>query len=261
MLFEQRLEFIESLPSLAVPKPRFTAFSDVPATQTLKPPHDINKPTASAMPDTIDAFLPGVSDQVISDVNLCKLVMNNAATKLYPNDSQLFEWYKYYVDSLNKLGWVTQSKHIQEVTIRKAALTMDQVALEIATGLIGANAAHVLANVARQAVSAVQNNPGAIEIFNRNKKLGSQAKFDIAPVWVDAYGQPNMVLNCISLDVRESSRGILFWKSTTQSTTVKSGAVRSYLDTKVFSGLRDSLYTRFAETGNKFIIDLPDLDF
>ncbi|AWY42526.1 hypothetical protein DKY63_22490 [Pseudomonas putida] len=254
MLIEQRLEFIDSLASLpSVITPR--AFADFTSNQ---PPHDINKPTASVMPGTIDAFLPGVSQQTIDDVNLCKLVMQNAASKLYPEDAQLFEWYKYYVEGLKKLGWVIQNKDIQEVTIRRIGLTMDQVALEVSRGLIGANAAQILATVGKLAVDAVQQNPRAIEIFNYGYKLGKQAKFDIAPVWVDNNGQANMVLNCISLDARESTRGILFWKSTRQSTTIKTGAVRTYLDNNVFARLRDAMYQKYSDAGQKFIEELPD---
>lgn len=152
MLLEQRLEFIDSLPALPrITQPRMygpAGFSD-------KPQHDINKPTASVMPDTIDAFLPGVPQETIDDVNLCKLVMQNAATKLYPKDEQLFEWYRYYVDGLSKFGWVTQNRNIQEVTINKVGLTMDQVALEMAAGMIGAGPAQVLAGIAKQAVDMV----------------------------------------------------------------------------------------------------------
>jgi hypothetical protein len=255
MLIEKRLEFIDSLPTLpTITQRSLLALPDSPE----KPEHDINKPTASVMPNTIDAFLPGVSQEIIDDVNLCKLVMQNAATKKFPEDAQLFEWYRYYVDGLSNLGWVTQNRNLQEVTIKKVALTMDQVALEVAAGLIGADAAQILAGVAKKAVEAVQNNPGAIKIFDSYKKLGAQTKFDIAPIWVDNSGQANMLLNCISMDARESTRGILFWKSTRQSTTIKSGAVRTYLDTKVFSGLRDSLYKKYSESGKKFIDDLPD---
>lgn len=210
------------------------------------------------MPGTIDAFLPGVSQETIDDVNLCKLVMQNAASKKYPDDAQLFEWYKFYIEGLKNLGWVIQNKDIQEVTIRRVGLTMDQVALEIAKGLIGGNAAQMLANVGSQAVEAVQKNPRAIDVFNREYKLGKQANFDIAPVWVDNHGQANMVLNCISLDARESTRGILFWKSTKQSTTIKTGAVRTYLDNKVFSSLRSAVYQKYSEAGKKFIEELPD---
>ncbi|MGE8068529.1 hypothetical protein [Pseudomonas sp. NPDC089569] len=254
MLLQERLEFIDSLaslPTLITPRTFARHPDDIP-------PHDINKPTASVMPDTIDVFLPGISQETIDDVNLCKLVMQNAATKLYPDDAQLFEWYKYYVDGLKKLGWIIQNKDIQEVTINRVGLTMDQVALEVATSLIGGNAAYTLANVAKKAVETVQDNVKAIEIFNRNNKLGAQAKFDIAPVWVDANKQANMVLNCISLDARESTRGILFWKSTKQTTSIKTGAVRTYLDNKVFASLRDAIYSKYSEAGKKFIEELPD---
>jgi len=255
MLLEQRLEFIDSLPTLPITTQR--SLLALPESSE-KPEHDIDKPTASVMPNTIDAFLPGVSKVIIDDVNLCKLVMQHVATEKFPEDAQLFDWYRCYIDGLSKLGWVTQNRNIQEVTIKKAALTMDQVALEVAAGLIGANAAQILAMVAKKAVEAVQNNPGAIKIFDSGKKLGAQTKFDIAPVWLDNSGQANMVLNCIAMDARESTRGILFWKSSKQSTTIKSGAVRTYLDTKVFSGLRESLYEKFSANGKKFIDDLPD---
>lgn len=257
MHLEERLEFIDSLPSLPSP-PTSSELIIKPRSLTVAPPHDIDKPTASVMPDTIDAFLPGVSQDIIDDVNLCKLVMQNAATKLYPEDAQLFEWYKYYVNGLYKLGWVIQNTNIQNITINKLGLTMDQVALQVASGLIGAGPAAILANVAKKAVDAVQKDAGAIQIFDRNKKTGAQAKFDIAPVWVDKNNQPNMVLNCISLDARESTRGILFWKSTRQSTAIKSGAVRTYLDTRTFSGLRSDLYDKYTEAGKRFIKDLPD---
>lgn len=256
MHMEERLEFIDSLELPKLSKRSsiltFAAPGDLP-----KVPHDPDNATASVAPDTINTFLPGVSEGIIADVNLCKLAMQNTASKKYPDDSQLFEWYKYYIDGLSKFGWVIQNKNLQEVTIRRTGLTMDEIALEITRGLIG-DKALLLANIAKKAVEAVQNNPKAIEIFDYNKKLGQQAKFDIAPVWVDDSGQANMILNCISLDARESTRGILFWKSTSKSTSIKTGATRTYLDNRIFTGLRDRLYERYNAAANKFIEDLPD---
>jgi hypothetical protein len=253
MFLEQRLEFIDSLPSLpTIIRPK--AFADAPDQQ----PHDTKNSTASTMPGTINAFLPGVSKAIIDDVNLCKMVMQKVADSKFPNDAQLFEWYKCYVDGLKNLGWIIQNRNIQEVTIRRIGLTMDQVALEVAAGLVGANAAQVLSKVSKEAVAIVQNSPKAISIFDSGSRLGTQAKFDIAPVWVDNNGQANMVLNCISLDARESTRGILFWKSTRQSTTIKTGAVRTYLDNNIFSGIRGALYNKFSAAGKRFIDDLPD---
>lgn len=253
MLLEERIEFIESLPPLPLTiMPR--AFADY----SQNPPHDINKPTASVMPGTIDAFLPGVPQEIIDDVNICKLIAQADADRAFPEDAKLFEWYKLYIENLKKFGWVIQNRDIQQTTIRRVGLTMDQVSLEVAKGLIGAQAAQILANVGNQAVEAVKKDPKAIEIFNSNRKLGTQAKFDIAPVWTDSSGQANMILNCISLDARESTRGILFWKSTRQSTTIKTGAVRTYLDNKIFSNIRDLMYKKYSSHAEKFIEGLPD---
>jgi hypothetical protein len=210
------------------------------------------------MPDTINAYFPGVSQQIIDDVNLCKLVMQRAATAKFPDNKQLFEWFKYYTDGLSSLGWAIQNKSIQEVTIRRVGLTIDQVALEVAKGMLGADAAVTLSKVAKQAVETVQNTPRAIDIFNSSSKTGAEIKYDIAPVWVDNHGQANMVVNCISLDARESTRGILFWKSTKQSTAVKTGAVRLYIDNNIFSGLRAKLISKYSAAASKFIDDLPD---
>jgi hypothetical protein len=255
MFLEQRLDFIASLPPL--PNILIRSFMNEGGTA---PVHDVNNPTATVMPGTIDAYFPGVPQNVIDDVDLCKLVMQNAATKQFPEDDRLFEWYKCYVDGLSNLGWIIQNKHMQETTIRHVGLTMDMVALEVARGLIGKDAA-LLANLAKQSVDAVQGRPQSIALFDTNNKLGKQAKFDIAPVWLDAAGSPNMILNCISLDARESTRGILFWKSTKQSTTIKTGAVRTYLNQRVFSRISDTLYTKYTAQAEKYIDQLPDLDF
>lgn len=255
MYMEERLEFIESL----APLPTLTtrSFANLENEQGAVP-HDVNKPTASVMPDTVNTFFPGISTQIINDVNLCKLVMQNAATKKYPKDEQLSDWYKYYVDGLSKLGWVIHDKQLKDVTIKKIGLTMDQIAVEIVAGLLGTQVASTLAHVAQKALVEVKKGPRTMEIFNSNKDTGKTQKFQIAPVFLDVSGQPNMVLNYVSMDAQESTQGILFLKSTSQSTSIKSGATRAYLDRQVFSRLSDSLYDKYTEAGKKYIIDLPD---
>lgn len=254
MHIEERFEFIDSLAPLPIDTtPKIRAFSTIET-----PPHDPDKATATVLPNTIDVYMPGTPQQIIDDVDLCKLIMQNDATKLYPAESQLFEWYKHYVKGLSKLGWSISNKSFQEVTIQRTGLTIDQVALDIAKGLIGADAAQTLARVGKLAVDTLQKSPGAIEIFEKDKKLGAQTKFDIAPVWVDDNGKANMVLNCISLDARESKTGVLFWKSTKKSTTVKSGAVRIDLNNETFSAIRGALRAKFNKEAEKFIESLGD---
>lgn len=257
MYMEQRIEYIRSLPALSPELLRkVSTFANDPEPPT--PPGDINDPAASITPDSMNIFMPGVSDSIISDVNLCKLVMQNAADCEFPHDSQIFEWFKFYIDGLSTLGWVVQARGLQEVTIKGVNLTMDQVALDVIKGLIG-DKANLLANLANQVVNTVKNDEKLITLFESNKKLGKQSKFNITPAWVDSSKQANMVLNCIFLDVQESSTGVLFWKTNKKSTVVKSGAMHTYLDNSVFNDLRGVLREEFLGDAKSKIKNLPRL--
>jgi hypothetical protein len=253
MHIEQRLEFIDSLvmPDVVTPY-SFKPFSSPADESSIDP----NKSSAGILPGTINVFFEGVSEQNRRDVNACKVLMQNAANKLYPNDDQLGDWYKYYVDGLFKMGWAKQTYQMQDYTIKRAGLTMDTVALDVIKGLIG-NRAALFSDLASKAIDTIKGDKKYIDIYESSAKVGQQTKFDIAPVWQEANGYATMVLNCTSVDVQESSKGILWWKSSRQSTTVKSGAVMTYL-TEDFEPLRSAVYAKNKKNALAFIDQLPD---
>lgn len=133
---------------------------------------------------------------------------------------------------------------------------MDAVAIEILQGLVGANAPRLLA-LTGKAVDGVKNDQGLISIYNRDAKVGYEAKFDMSPVWQTREGSPMMVLNCTSVDVRESKRGILWWKSTTQSTAIKSAASAVYLNTNFYDGVRASVLRKLGQAAEDYLDSIP----
>lgn len=254
MLLEQRFEFIDELAALPVTPIR--SFSSANA----RPAHNINSPTASVLPETVNTFLPGVSEEIISDVNLCKLVMHNAATKKFPNQNQLAEWYQFYLKGLSNIGWANDGGIYKNITVNKIGITLDQIALDLAMGLIGGSAANALRSVGSKSVEAVKGSTEATTLLNNVKVLGRQGNYDFAPVWVDNAGQPHMIMSFASLDASERTKNILFWKTTRQTTVIKSASSHLYLDNSIFGSLRNSLRAKYLASAEKFIIDLPDLD-
>ncbi|VVO16544.1 hypothetical protein [Pseudomonas fluorescens] len=250
MHMEQRLEFIELLPK-PTPAPYRT-----PRVASLIPPIDPSKESGTVGPEMMNVYLPGVAVQNREDVDNCKLLMQNAASQKYDPTKQLHEWYKFYTEGLSKLGWVTQAHQVKDITIKKTGLTMDAVAFEILQGLVGANAPRLL-ELAGKAVSGIKDDQGLIDIYNRNTKVGHEAKFDISPVWQTSDGSPMMIFNCTSVDVSESSRGILWWKSTSQSTTVKSAATAAYLNVKVYDQIRASVLKKLGRAAEDFLEGIP----
>lgn len=251
MYIEERLDFVESLPSLPqVKTPR--AFSAKPDNLPIDP----SKPSGTVGPNMMDVFVDGVSVQNREDVDHCKLLMQNAASQKYDIKKELEQWYTYYIQGLRNLGWTYSKINIQDKIIQKTGLTMDAVAFDILQGLVGANAPH-LAMLAGKAVEGVKSEDGLIKIYERNADKGYTANFDITPAWQTREGAPMMILSFISVDIRESSRGILWWKSTTKSTAVKSMATPVYLNTQVYGRVRGKVLEKLGKAAEDFLDDIP----
>jgi hypothetical protein len=254
MHIEQRLELLDSLPALVVPvKPSIRPFAT--GTQ-IAPPIDPNKESGTAGPEMMNIYMAGVSVQNRKDVDNCKLLVQNAATQLYDPIKDLHQWYKYYIDTLSKLGWITQAFQVKDQTIKRSGLTMDIVAAHVLQGLVGANAPKLLELISK-AVDGVKNDQGMIDIYNRKANVGSDAKFDMSPVWQTNEGSPMMILNCNTLNVRESSRGILFWKSTSQETRIQTAAQAVYLNVDVYDQVREAVLKKLGKAAEDALGEIP----
>ncbi|NWL23656.1 hypothetical protein [Pseudomonas umsongensis] len=253
MHIEQRLEFLDSLPSLpTISTPSIRAFAP-------ELPIDPSKASGTVGKEMVNLFMEGVSIQNRKDVNNCKQLVQNAATKLYDPQKELFQWYKYYVDTMQKLGWVIQSSQIKEQTIKRSGLTMDTVALYVMQGFVGANITK-LAELAGKGVANIKNSDGLVDIYNSTANVGSDAKFDMSPIWETKEGYPMMILNCNSLNVSESSRGILWWKSTTQETKIKTAAQAVYLNVETYGAIRQGVLDKISKNARDALAEIPDMD-
>ncbi|MFJ4194116.1 hypothetical protein [Pseudomonas sp. NPDC089534] len=277
MHIQDRLEFLDSLPALPVApaKPEYPGVPTVPGIPGVptKPgvpvdreigilsddetPIDPGKDSGTVGKEMVNIYLAGVSEQNRKDVDNCKLLVQNAADKLYDPINEMFEWYTYYTSSLAKLGWITQTAQVKEQIIKQSGLTMDVVAIYVIQSLLGANAKS-LVELSLKAVEGIKDNEGLINIYNRSSNVGHDAKFDMSPVWQTDHGAPMMVLNCNSLDVSESTTGILWWKSKKQETAIKTAAQAVYLNTDVYGALRDEVLKKLAGAGKDYLGQLPD---
>jgi hypothetical protein len=160
---------------------------------------------------------------------------------------------------MQKLGWVIQSSQIKEQTIKRSGLTMDTVALYVMQGFVGANITK-LAELAGKGVANIKNSDGLVDIYNSTANVGSDAKFDMSPIWETKEGYPMMILNCNSLNVSESSRGILWWKSTTQETKIKTAAQAVYLNLETYGAIRQGVLDKISKNARDALAEIPDMD-
>lgn len=255
MHIQERLEFLDSLPALPI-KPALPGGTIIQTLSTDKP-IDPNKDGGTVGPEMINIYLAGVSEQNRKDVDNCKLLVQNAADKMYDPINEMYEWFKYYANGLTKLGWVVQASQMKEQVIKQTGLTMDVVAIHVIQSLIQGDAQKLL-GLSKQALENIKGDGNLINLYNRKANVGHDAKFDMSPVWQTAEGSPMMILNCNSLNVKESTKGILFWKSTSQETAIKTAAQAVYLNTEIYGGLRDEVLKKLGQAGKDWLGDLPD---
>nr|WP_180204049.1 hypothetical protein [Pseudomonas sp. SbOxS1]NYU03874.1 hypothetical protein [Pseudomonas sp. SbOxS1] len=253
MHIEQRLEFLDSLPALpATSMPSIRAFAP-------EFPIDPSKSSGTVGKEMINLFMEGVSLQNRKDVNNCKQLVQNAATNRYDPQKELYQWYKYYVDTMQKLGWVIQASQLKEQTIKRSGLTMDTVALYVMQSFVGANISK-LAELAGKGVENIKKSDGLVNIYNSTANVGSDAKFDMSPIWETKEGYPMMILNCNSLNVSESSRGILWWKSTTQETRIKTAAQAVYLNVDSYAGIRQGVLEKIGQSAKNALSEIENME-
>ncbi|MBV7567851.1 hypothetical protein C1X64_14650 [Pseudomonas sp. GW456-E7] len=256
MHIEQQLEFLDSLPALPARRTAYTQTLQTIRSVSDDLPIDPDKESGTVGPDMMNIYVPGVSVQNREDVDNCKLLMQNAASQKYDMVKELHQWYKFYTEGLRTLGWTINKLYAQDRIIERTGLTMDAVAFEILQNLVQGNAPR-LAALAGKAVEGVKGEDGLIQIYNRNAQKGYQAVFDISPVWQTREGSPMMILSCTSVDVRESTRGILWWKSTTKSTAVKSQATPVYLNTQVYARVRNKVLEKLGNAADEYLDNIP----
>jgi hypothetical protein len=66
-----------------------------------------------------------------------------------------------------------------------------------------------------------------------------------------------MVLNCNTLDVRESTHGILFWKSTSQETRIQTAAQAVYLNVDVYAQVRNGVLKKLGRAAEEALGEIP----
>lgn len=58
----------------------------------------------------LNSFEKDLSKQAQEDVLDCQLLAQRAASKTFPDNNQVYDWYTMYFDTLKKLGWLIDQK-------------------------------------------------------------------------------------------------------------------------------------------------------
>jgi hypothetical protein len=124
--------------------------------------------------NSLVSFAHGVSVQNKEDVINSTLIVELAAAAEYPRESERFQWYDFYYESLNYFGW---DNHTSE--FKRVELADDTFYLDAETDKVIKEIDEVGAYITRKTISAIENSEVELEYFSRRSMPEHQASFQL----------------------------------------------------------------------------------
>ncbi|MEX0289334.1 MAG: hypothetical protein AB3N14_09515 [Flavobacteriaceae bacterium] len=92
----------------------------------------------------LQSFSSNVSSQTQEDVLNSLLLAQRAATKAFPEDDQVYDWYKMYFNVLQRIGWLLNQKDFTKVAQKSSAFELDKAIFDLLGDLVSAQQIKIL---------------------------------------------------------------------------------------------------------------------
>ena len=202
--------------------------------------------------NSVLSFVGGLTPQQKQDVQDCVLFAQMATDKAFP-DKKLYrqERFDFYSEVLTLCGWGTTNESMKKVTGLKQKFTMDQVALEIISSVIGVNKA--LLDIVTVVFKALQKTPKALALFENEAGGSESGDFQILPCIGTVDGEVVMIKSSFHFTSPKRVTKVLFWEWSHSSVNLYAGASNTTLNQKVYAGVRQTISDKLAFTTKKRI--------
>ena len=217
-------------------------------------PAELEKPEGYVDKGGIVAFVAGVSAQNKADVLNSTLLAQLAADKKYNREKAVMDWYKYYGDVLEKVGWVIQGYNWSKFQTSKMSFTMDEAVLEIAAAaLTGDETAVIVATL--DALRQLPKQDGRLQLFNHSATSESEGNFQIS-VCSETDGSVAMRTMAFFFSAQQQTTDVLFFSFAGSSTDLTKSVQGQTLNSQVYATVRNAVLQKLGDNASTFIVNL-----
>lgn len=200
-------------------------------------------------------FVDGISAQHKKDVLNSTLLAQLAATKKYDRYKDTEAWYKFYIDTLEKIGWVAQSFSFSEYQVSGSTFTVDKVVLDVLKAIASENEMAVVQETLK-ALEALSDKDGKLVLFDSNSHHQGNGNFQIASAR-ETDGDVAVNLGAFYFDSTQNSTKVLFFEFKSSDTKIFKGTESAVLNEEVYSQVRDKIVTKL---GGKIAQNVDEIE-
>lgn len=242
-----RLSFVRSLELAPIPK-------SIAALGHVGFAAEEDKKSAAVDAGSLVSFVGGLSKTHQSDVLNSTLLAQLAANKKYDRESQTKEWYGFYRNVLENVGWVIQEFDFTKFNDNSASFSVDEVVIKLLAAIATQNDIAVVAETI-EAMKALGSDDGRVKLFDHNSTNLQKGNFQIG-VANDADGVVVMKMAAFYFNTDQSVTNVLWFRFQSANTSMYQSKQVINLDNDVYAQVRADVIAKLGDNARKFVAEI-----
>jgi hypothetical protein len=203
---------------------------------------------------SIQSFVAGMDDQLRADCLNSTLLAQLGANKKFDRFNDADNWYKFYVNVLENIGWVIQNFDFTAFSSGGADFSVNKELIAVLLAICtGDEAALVQTSVA--AINSLGDSDNRVVLFERSSHNIHQGYFQIC-----AAGQsgPNAVMKVggFKFNASQNVTRVLFFRFSSASSSFFKGTETVVLNNDIYSRVRQQIVDKLGSAATTFVANL-----
>lgn len=201
----------------------------------------------------LNSFSKGVSDQTQEDVLNSLLLAQRAASKKFPDNEQIKDWYEMYFHVLQELGYVVTNRDWNTLGEKSHALEIDKAIFELLSGLLTVPQINVLTR-SLDMLKSLGSDDKRLIAFESNTAKHNRGNFQLGSA-EESNGNVSIIGSGFILESEKQMKKILFLKFDKNVVNIKLDFFRAELATSEYSKNREAVKKKLGNS-HDFIASL-----
>ena len=202
----------------------------------------------------VASFTSKLSSVHRSDVLNSTLLAQLAASKYHNRTTESSEWYKKYIYTLGKIGWVVQDFEFEEYEADSQTLQVSNAIVDIVKAILSPSEIQGVERVL-EVLRSSQNEPWWNVFDKKSTGPNNNGNFQILPCHEDVSGQVVMVLGLFYFTATSREDCWLWFHYNYRLQLFKATQVAT-LKQVAYSTVREAIINKLGEKANTFVGEL-----
>lgn len=200
------------------------------------------------------SFVAGVSGQHQKDVLNSTLLAQLAANKKFDRENDTENWYKFYRNVLENVGWVIQEFNFQKYAASGATFSINKVVLEILAAIATQNELAVITTT-MNALKSLSDKDDRLVLFDSQSYPASSGNFQISAA-AESGGVVVMKIGAFYFKATKHVTKFLWFNFSSSSSEIYKGAQTINLNEEAYSKVRQQIVDKLGDKAQQFVADL-----